>query len=95
MLEGRALREAKENKIGLLKNNQIQSVEALARKQRLGVEVGLGQKGPVVGGVGFAPSEAIFSHTHPVHSRITSEQYIKRVSSNSKVDKFKQDMGKE
>jgi len=72
LLKGKDLAKAKE-KIGLLPNNVRQKIKALSRKQRLGVEVGLGLNGKyVVGDVGrvITPGGSL-AHTHPQHARIS------------------------
>ena len=73
MLEGKALRKAKEERIGLLSNNEIQAIKATQRKQRLGHEIALseGKGNPknriIKGGKGYVDTgdNAARAHTHP------------------------------
>ena len=96
MLEGKALRKAKEDRIGLLSNNEIQKIRGLQRKQNLGVEVGLdgegvfeGIKGNLIPRIyGKDPKTYnLKAHTHPGFNRIknlgSKDTELKRTLNNT------------
>lgn len=90
MLSGRELDKARQSKIGLISNNERLQINALQRKQRLGVEVGKNTDGTMVVGERGAiadPGGLLKSHTHPVSYRFLGARNKKNPEHTRLLDK--------